>query len=125
MNLTRHPMLCTKHPENLRECPWCGQDERLSDGCSENSARNGNGSADRIPHDREVSGRCPTCRALPGRYHHAGCDRERCPSCLESPAIYCLCMRDYRELVPWLLRVVRVFVRDMPDGPVGVRDVRN
>ena len=124
MNSTPYISICTKHPANLRECPFCHLDERLSDGCEIPNAWNGSGSYCRIPHALEADGRCPTCRALPGRYHHAGCDEEKCP-CGTGKAMECLCVEDYRKLVPWLLQVVRVFVQDMPDGPLGQRAVGN
>ena len=34
---------------------------------------------DPIPWDGD--GRCHDCNALPGGFHHPGCDMERCPSC--------------------------------------------
>ncbi len=108
-------------PMILSECEWCGQDERTSEGCTAETACNGSGFYNRIPHDLETPSRCVACQALPGRYHHAGCEQERCPCGCGQPAMVCLCIEDFRKLVPWRLQVSRAVIRDLPNGLGGPR----
>lgn len=65
-------------------CRVCKKDMTEADGCTANKHIE---YADgvRLPasteHFDEPDGRCHDCRAKHGKYHHTGCDVERCPRC--------------------------------------------
>jgi hypothetical protein len=43
--------------------------------------------------------RCHDCGAMPGGFHHAGCDYEECPRCYE-PLLGCGCVPFEEEVEP-------------------------
>ena len=71
------------------KCELCGRDMHASNGCTVSTIRIAGKVYKRIPvggHGDFLEGeaaevRCGDCGALMGRYHHWGCDCERCPAC--------------------------------------------
>jgi hypothetical protein len=59
-----------------------------ADGCVKMPVKTIDGDLDPIPYGSETGytrppegHRCHDCDALPGHYHHPGCDMEECPRC--------------------------------------------
>jgi hypothetical protein len=80
-------------------CKYCEQEMNTADGCVKLPVKTIDGNFDPIPYGSESGDeppapgqrhhgvliddqpRCHDCAALPGHYHHAGCDWEECPRC--------------------------------------------
>ena len=82
-------------------CKYCQQEMNGTDGCVKMPVRTVDGQLDPIPYGSEEKHRespptpgqhhhgvligdpprCHDCDALPGHYHHPGCDWEECPRC--------------------------------------------
>lgn len=60
-------------------CKICRQDMNKTAGCGVKSVFCNGKKYTRVP--VTGNGRCTDCGALPGRYHHFGCDQEICPAC--------------------------------------------
>ena len=82
-------------------CAECGAEMLTADGCTVATLDFGGGVPDqpRIPYGQEnyrgvttagTTERCHDCAALPGAFHHPGCDVEQCPIC-HGQAISCEC----------------------------------
>jgi len=95
-------------------CKFCEREMKEADGCIKLPMRTIDGEFDPIPYGKETrnappfpgqmqhgiaitdSMRCHDCYALPGHYHHFGCDWEECPRCHDQ-AISCDCSLGYEE----------------------------
>jgi len=67
---------------NLPKCETCERAYRSKLGCSFSHVVYDDGQE--IKRERVsfvVNGCCPDCFAPAGRYHHTGCDQEKCPRC--------------------------------------------
>jgi hypothetical protein len=82
-------------------CKYCEQEMHTADGCKKMPVNTVDGPFDPIPYGGEKQHlkeapspgqhhhgvligdppRCHDCDALPGHYHHVGCDWEECPRC--------------------------------------------
>jgi len=89
-------------------CKFCKREMKEADGCIKLPMRTIDGEFDPIPYGSETrntppfpsqiqhevpineSMRCHDCQALPGHYHHIGCDWEECARCHDQ-AISCGC----------------------------------
>ena len=71
-------------------CEWCGKTYDSPGGCSPLPVKHKGKSYPPIKYgDEQIwqeigetpSGPCHDCGAMPGEYHHCGCDVEECPIC--------------------------------------------
>jgi len=70
-------------------CKACGQEMAPGNGCSIHTYDMPNGEKwKRVAWGREQRYQAPSeneachdCNAMPGQYHHPGCDMEECPKC--------------------------------------------
>lgn len=69
-------------------CDDCNQEMIMGGGCTFNVIENNEGEKyDRLPYEKEpeyadvMPDVCHDCNAGLGKYHHFGCDMERCPKC--------------------------------------------
>jgi hypothetical protein len=68
-------------------CDYCELEMNGADGCVKMPVKTIDGNLDPIPYGSEAGYssppglRCHDCDALPGHYHHPGCDLEECPRC--------------------------------------------
>jgi hypothetical protein len=69
-------------------CEYCELEMNGAAGCVKMPVRTVDGELDPIPYGSETryppppeGHRCHDCDALPGNYHHVGCDWEECPRC--------------------------------------------
>ena len=69
-------------------CKYCELEMNGADGCVKMPVKTMDGDLDPIPYGSEsryssppLGHRCHDCDALPGHYHHPGCDMEECPRC--------------------------------------------
>jgi hypothetical protein len=82
-------------------CKYCQQEMHTAEGCIKMAVPTIDGPFDPIPYGGEIQHlkeppapgqyhhevligdppRCHDCSALPGFYHHVGCDWEECPRC--------------------------------------------
>jgi hypothetical protein len=63
-------------------CTACDREMTTAEGCDDPVWEFADGVAlTRIAYGDHRGRRCPDCFVLPGRLHHPGCDRERCPRC--------------------------------------------
>jgi hypothetical protein len=69
-------------------CEYCLLEMHDADGCRKLPVQTAEGDFDPIPYGSESrvepprpGQRCHDCCALPGNYHHVGCDWEECPRC--------------------------------------------
>jgi hypothetical protein len=60
-------------------CDNCEREMTTADGCIAVPVSVNGEELDPVEWDGES--RCHDCGAMPGGYHHPGCDMERCPSC--------------------------------------------
>jgi len=87
----------------MAECKYCQQEMNSAEGCVKLPVKTMEGPFDPIPYGYETQftteppspgqqhhgvligdpPRCHDCAALPGNYHHVGCDYEECPRCHE------------------------------------------
>ena len=73
----------------MTRCEDCGRemtDLENVQGCTVTQLRIAGEVYDRLPFEHRNRGtgpdvRCHDCNAVPGHYHHLGCDVERCPKC--------------------------------------------
>lgn len=64
----------------MAKCNWCHKDMLKVDGCSKNREVEFPGGS-KLPSIPYIGGKCHDCNAGDGKYHHPGCDMERCPKC--------------------------------------------
>ncbi len=64
-------------------CDHCTQDMLTADGCIDWPVAGKSAIKRGDPNDSApgATQRCHDCNALPGHYHHPGCDMQRCPCC--------------------------------------------
>ena len=69
-------------------CQYCEQEMHAANGCVKLPVKTIDGPLDPVLYGSEIGNppepeghRCHDCGALPGYYHHAGCDWEQCPRC--------------------------------------------
>jgi hypothetical protein len=62
----------------MAKCTDCRQEMLKSNGCTIKKLMPLDPVA-RIPHDGDR--KCHDCGAAPGKFHHFGCDMEKCPTC--------------------------------------------
>jgi hypothetical protein len=69
-------------------CKYCELEMNKADGCVKLPVKTVDGDFDPIVYGNETGvepeppdHRCHDCGALPGHYHHNGCDWEECPRC--------------------------------------------
>jgi len=71
-------------PNGYAICEPCGL-EMHTHGCTIDKVDIDGHTHQRLPYNARFDGiegqRCHDCSALPGQYHHWGCDMERCPAC--------------------------------------------
>jgi len=79
-------------------CDYCLLETNGADGCVKMLVKTIDGELDPIPYGNErrchppsPGHRCHDCDALPGHYHHAGCDWEECPRC-HGQLLSCECL---------------------------------
>ncbi len=79
-------------------CKYCELEMNEADGCVKLPVKTVDGDFDPVLYGSETGKepeppdhRCHDCSALPGHYHHAGCDWEECPRCHEQ-LISCDCI---------------------------------
>ena len=103
-------------------CKSCKLEMNDANGCLKTPIKTTSGNLDPIPYGSEIrfdeleidsnnqdiaienDRRCHDCGALPGHYHHYGCDWEECPRCHEQ-LIGCDCEIDptlWSRLGGWL-----------------------
>ena len=76
-----------RYHRQMAVCSFCDSEMNGSVGCVEVPVRIKAGVFAPIPclstetTEHSVAERCHDCDALPGRYHHRGCDAEECPNC--------------------------------------------
>ena len=69
-------------------CKYCELEMNEAHGCVKMPVKTIDGNLDPILYGSEIGRepekpghRCHDCGALPGHYHHPGCDWEQCPRC--------------------------------------------
>jgi hypothetical protein len=74
----------------MANCKYCELEMNEADGCVKLPVKTVDGDFDPVLCGSETGvepeppdHRCHDCGALPGHYHHAGCDWEECPRCHE------------------------------------------
>ncbi len=83
-------------------CSICSEEMNEADGCILNPVPTVDGPLDPVPFGKEVNPvmeafrdgkprRCGDCGAMPGFYHHGGCDIEECPRC-DGQLLSCDCV---------------------------------
>jgi len=79
-------------------CKYCELEMNDAAGCIKLPVKTVDGDFDPVLYGTEIGvepeppdHRCHDCGALPGHYHHAGCDWEQCPRCHEQ-LISCDCV---------------------------------
>jgi hypothetical protein len=88
-------------------CPDCNQEMHEADGCILQTVPTIDGALDPIPYGKEVNPimeayrdgvprRCGDCDAMPGFFHHPGCDIEECPRC-HGQLFTCDCIEEAEE----------------------------
>lgn len=79
-------------------CSACKQEMVEGGECTFNKVRYADGKVMErsTQHFEEPSGLCHDCNILHGKYHHPGCDAERCPRC-GGQFIGCDCDIEYVE----------------------------
>lgn len=84
-------------------CKFCGLEMNEADGCVMTPITTEEGEFEPILYGSETrveappaDHRCHDCGALPGFYHHAGCDWEECPRCHEQ-LLSCDCLVEQDE----------------------------
>ena len=84
-------------------CEYCVLEMNGADGCVKLPVKTIDGKYDPIPYGSETrvpppptNHRCHDCDALPGHYHHVGCDWEECPRCHEQ-LLSCDCVPEEPE----------------------------
>lgn len=66
----------------MAKCDLCGREMLTAKGCGIGKMHVGGKVYGRIrAFGEDESARCHDCNALPGEFHHWGCDMERCPAC--------------------------------------------
>jgi hypothetical protein len=64
------------------KCDICNREMSKAKGCSSSQIKHKGKLYKRLTeHFGEKSGKCNDCGAEHGKYHHPGCDVERCPKC--------------------------------------------
>ncbi len=80
-------------------CKMCDQDMMVADGCLETYFTWNERIYQRFkvgePPDWSED-RCHDCGAKDGKYHHIGCDTERCPIC-KGQMLGCSCLEEVEE----------------------------
>jgi len=84
-------------------CKYCELEMNEADGCVKLPLKTADGDLESVLYGTEIGvlsetpdHRCHDCGALPGHYHHPGCDWEQCPRCHEQ-LIGCDCVEEDSE----------------------------
>ena len=64
-------------------CDWCEKEITETDNCPANTEVEFQDGIKMpsIPYPEDETIHCHDCGVAPGKYHHPGCDMERCPRC--------------------------------------------